>query len=113
MAEQTISFQIDDGDTFFADEVSITNNPIKFILDFKNSAPRIDIRADQGSIPIKVTHNTVMMDTWLAKRFYELLGEHIKKYEKEFAKITIPKQIEQAKQQGPVTSTPTKPGYFG
>jgi hypothetical protein len=113
MAEQTISFQIEDGQTFFADEVSITNNPVKFILDFKNSAPRIDIRAEQGSIPIKVTHNTIMMDTWLAKRFHELLGEHLAKYEKEFGKIVIPKQIEQAKKQGPVSSTPTKPGYFG
>lgn len=113
MEEKRISFQIDDGDTFFADEVSITNNPIKFILDFKNSAPRIDVRADQGSIPIKVAHNTVVMDSWLAKRFHELLGEHIDKYEKEFGKVKVPKQVEQAKKQGHVSSTPTKPGYFG
>lgn len=113
MREQQISFQIDDGATFFADEVSITNNPIKFILDFKNSAPRIDIRAEQGSIPIKITHNTVMMDAFLAKRFHELLGEHLKKYEDEFGVIEVPKQIEQAKKQGPVSSTVTKPAYFG
>ena len=113
MAEKQITFNITDNKTFFADEVSITNNPVKIIIDFKNTAPRIDIRAEQQGIPLVIEHNAIMMDTWLAKQFYGLLGQHLKKYEAEFGKITEPEQIQKAKKAHPVSTTKDKPGYFG
>ncbi len=116
MDEPSIAFNINDGRTFFADEISITNNPLKIIIDFKNTAPRIDVRAEQG-LPVVLEHNAVMMDPFLCKTFHKILGEHLKVYEKQFGKITEPSQLKKAKkaeqQQAISHATAKKPGYFG
>ena len=114
MDEQQIQLNINDGRTFFSDEISITNNPQRFILDFKNTAPRIDVRSEQGQVPLVLEHNTIMLDAWLAKNLHQLLGDHIKEYEKHYGKITEPKEIKKAKKEAqPIISTQKKPGYFG
>ena len=114
MTEKNISFSIHDNNSFFADEVSITNGPTRLVLDFKVTTPRIDVRAQQGQIPLVTEHNTIHLDAHLAKKFYELLGEHINKYEETFGEITEPEALTKAKKdQSEVTTTHKKPGYFG
>ncbi len=117
--KKQVSFAINDGESFFADEVSITNNPIKFIFDFKNNTPRIDIRS-QETLPIVIKHSVVVMDMYLAKVFSKLLNEHIQKYEQEFGEIHKPDAIAKVEQmlkenkKSPVTSTvDDHPTYFG
>ena len=106
-----MQFNIDDGPTFFADEISITSNPQRFFLDFKNSAPRIDVRANDY-LPVAVKHSVVMLDASLAKLFAKLLSEHVEKYERDNGPIPEPQQP--PKEMKPrITSTDDRPGYFG
>ncbi len=92
MTEKKINMSIMEGDAFFAHETSINFSPTQFILDFKCVTPRVDQRSkDAPSISLK--HNTIMADPYHAKRIYGLLGEMIKKYEKEFGKIEKPKPL--------------------
>lgn len=114
MTEKRVSINIQDGKSFFADEVSITNNPLRIILDFKNTTPRIDVRAQQQGVPLVVEHNTVILDAFLAKTMYELLGKQIEQYEEQFGEITEPPQVTQAKEKAKhLTASADKPGYFG
>ena len=90
--KKQINIGIDDGKEFFAHELSINFNPLQFVFDFKSVTPRIDPRSkDRASIVLR--HNVVLIDPYHAKRVYGLLGEVIKKYEKEFGKIEKPKAL--------------------
>ena len=113
--KQQISFNINEGRSFFADEVSITNGPTRMILDFKVTTPRVDVRARQGKVPMVVEHNTVQLDAHLAKQVYELLGNHLEKYEEKYGAIEEPAALKQAREEheADVSSTDQKPGYFG
>jgi len=44
MVEKKVNFGIEDGDNFFAHEVSVNFNPTQFVLDFKCITPRVDPR---------------------------------------------------------------------
>jgi hypothetical protein len=89
MPEEKINMNINEGDAFYAHELSINFNPLQFVFDFKSVTPRVDPRSrDRASIVLK--HNVVLTDPYHAKRVYELLGNVIKKYEKEFGKIEKP-----------------------
>lgn len=113
--KQQISFNINEGRSFFADEVSITNGPTRLILDFKVTTPRIDVRAQQGKVPMVIEHNTVHMDAYLAKQVHQLLGDHLEKYEDKYGDIEEPASLTQAREEHEtdVSSTEKKPGYFG
>jgi hypothetical protein len=106
-----VQFNIDDGSTFYSDEISITNNPFKFYLDFKNSSPRIDVRSSE-MLPIAIKHNVIIMDPGLAKLFSKLLNDHIAKYEAEHGEIPEMKNVPPAEKHS-ITSTDDRPGYFG
>ena len=114
MEEKKINFNINDGEEFFAHEVTVNFNPTQFVLDFKCITPRSDPRLAQGPL-INLRHNTVMLDIFHAKKFHELLGTVIKRYEKEFGKIQKPKAIEAAEKlkQTAVKDKSTVPSYFG
>jgi len=93
MEKQKINMSISDlAPDFFAHESSINFNPTQFILDFKCITPRVDPRIKECTV-ISLKHDIVIMDAYHAKKLYELLGEVIKKYEKEFGRIEAPKQI--------------------
>jgi len=93
MAEEKINLNINEGDAFYAHELSINFNPLQFVFDFKSVTPRVDPRSkDRASIVLK--HNVILTDPYHAKRVYELLGNVIKKYEKEFGKIEKPKPLQ-------------------
>ncbi len=93
MERQKINMNIGDlAPDFFAHEASINFNPMQFIFDFKCITPRVDPRSKESTV-INLKHNIVMFDVYHTKKFYELLGEVIKSYEKEFGKIEKPKQL--------------------
>ena len=93
MAEDKINMSINEGDSFYAHELSINFNPLQFVFDFKNVTPRGDPRSkDRASIVLK--HNVILIDPYHAKRVHELLGNVLKKYEKEFGKIEKPASLQ-------------------
>ncbi|MBW2974767.1 DUF3467 domain-containing protein [Candidatus Woesearchaeota archaeon] len=93
MAEEKINLNINEGDAFYAHELSINFNPLQFVFDFKSVTPRVDPRSrDRASIVLK--HNVILVDPYHAKRVYDLLGSVLKKYEKEFGKIEKPKPLQ-------------------
>ncbi|HLC65844.1 MAG TPA: DUF3467 domain-containing protein [Candidatus Nanoarchaeia archaeon] len=114
MTDERINMSIVDGDAFFAHELSINFNPLQFIFDFKCITPRIDPRSKlKASINLK--HNVVLADPYHAKKIHQLLGEIIRKYEKEYGKIEKPKQIKHFEKK-PKTTEEEKtevPTYFG
>ena len=109
--QKPFSFSIDEGPTFFADEISITNNEHKFFLDFKNQSPRIDVRANEA-LPIAIKHSSIILDPALAKIFSKLLMDHVKKFEEDHGAIPEPKHAQPLKPF--ITKTKDdRPGYFG
>lgn len=117
MAEKKdVKVEIDNGDVFYADEVGIMHNPLKFIIDFRNITPRIDMR-NQDFQPLVLKHDVVMMDVFMAKNFVKMLQKNIKQYEKRFGKVEVPKAIKileedhsKMKNEKPHNDTPA---YFG
>jgi hypothetical protein len=119
MEKQKINMNIGDASSdFFAYEASINFNPTQMIFDFKCVTPRVDPRAKEGAV-ISLKHNVVMLDAFHAKKFHELLGEIIKKYEKEFGKVETPnalKIIEKKRKKSAKKGdekTTTTPSYLG
>ncbi len=114
MSDDRISMSIVDGDAFFAHELSINYNPLQFVFDFKCITPRIDPRSKtKASIHLK--HNVVLTDPYHAQKIHELLGEMLKKYEKEYGKVEKPKQVKKfEKKNVKIEETKTEvPTYFG
>ena len=64
MEEKKINFNINDGDDFFAHEMSINFNPMQFIFDFRSVTPRIDVRSRDSSV-ISIKHNVAVSYTHL------------------------------------------------
>ncbi len=124
MVDKKINFSISDGQEFFAHEVSVHFNPMQFFFDFKSLTPRVDVRTNDAHI-ISLKHNLVMLDPYHAKQFTKLLLQVLKKYEKEFGKIEVPKQLQKLKQLRNKEATTLKeqkqtpeaaqenPNYFG
>ncbi len=111
--KRNLSFNIKDGDAFYAHELSINFNPMQFIFDFKCITPRIDVRAKESNV-INIAHNLIMVDPYQSKQLHKILGDAIKKYEKEFGKIEKPKQLVKAeKKKGKKISKKDHVPYFG
>ena len=90
---KNIRMSINEGSDFFAHEMSINYNPTQFVFDFRNITPRIDPR--NNDMPTLVLrHNVVLIEPYHAKKIYELLGNVLKKYEKDFGKIKKPSAVE-------------------
>ena len=89
----SINMTINDGEPFFAHEMSVNFNPTQFILDFRNVTPRNDPRT-KGRPSLHLKHNVVMVDPWHMVQVRDLFNRMIEGYEKEFGKITKPKQID-------------------
>ena len=108
-----IKVDIDNGQVFFADEASIIHNPLRFILDFKNVTPRVDVRNNEYQ-PLVIKHNVVLLDPWTVKNLSKALSENISAYEKRFGEIKKPKSIAMAEKDSK-KGAPKKemPAYFG
>jgi len=113
MDEKNINWIIDDGDAFFAHEVSINFTPLQVVVDFKNITPRIDSRVRAAPV-FKVKHDVILLDPFHAQRMHVLLGQVLARYEKEFGKIKKPKPIEIAEKKRNSDDIKEKgPNYFG
>jgi hypothetical protein len=117
MEKQKINMNIGDlAPDFFAHEASINFNPTQFILDFKCITPRVDPRSKENTV-INLKHNIIMLDVYHAQKFYELLGEVIARYEKEFGKIEKPKPLKiiekKNKKSKKTDDKTTTPSYLG
>ncbi|MFC1768230.1 DUF3467 domain-containing protein [Nanoarchaeota archaeon] len=114
MTDDRINMNIVEGDAFFAHELSINFNPLQFVFDFKSVTPRIDPRSKMKA-SINLKHNVILTDPYHAKKIYMLLGDIIKKYEKEYGKIEKPKQLEKFEKKSKNTEEKKieTPNYFG
>lgn len=112
--KRNINLSINDGDSFYAHELSINFNPMQFILDFKNITPRIDARSNDG-LTLALKHNTIMVDPYHAKQISGLMIDMVKKYEKEYGKIEKPKAIAKSEKKRPKEKGQDKDdlSYFG
>ena len=115
--EKKINLNINEGDAFYAHELSINFNPLQFIFDFKCVTPRIDMRSKENA-NLSVRHNVILTDPYHAKRIYELIGNVLAKYEEQFGKIEKPKALKKyekdhkKKIEGSKNKT-TAPNYMG
>ena len=110
-----VKFDIENGQSFFADEVGVIHNPLKIIMDFRSITPRIDVR-NQEFQPLVLRHNVIVMDPWTAKNMLDLLKKNISNYEKQFEKITKPgplKKVEKKASKKSKSSKKDAPTYFG
>ncbi len=119
MAEekQNVNLNINDGDAFFSNEVSINFNPSHFFIDFKCVSPRIDPRNQSGAT-FSLKHNVVILDPYAIKELSRMMGEIVARYEKDFGKIeksSAAKQAEKARKKSKSKPVPEEkaPGYFG
>ncbi|MBW2981821.1 DUF3467 domain-containing protein [Candidatus Woesearchaeota archaeon] len=118
MAEgKKINLGINDGQEFFAHEVSLNFNPTQFIFDFKCVTPRVDPRSKDTPY-LSIKHNIVMVDAHHAKKIHELLGKVINDYEKKLGKIEMPKALKKAqkdskKSKDDKTTKEAAPNYLG
>lgn len=101
MAEEEmnkLNFAINDGDTFFANEMSITFGPAQFAFDFKNISPRVDMRNQDGSKTFVLRHNVILIEPFQIKQFAKVLNDAIVRYEMEYGTIELPASIKKAEQ---------------
>ncbi len=91
MAQEPINININEGEPFFAHEVTVNFTPTQLTLDFKCITPRTDPRSKKPSFQLK--HNVIMLDPWHAKSFLSVLNSVVQKYEQEFGKIQKPKAL--------------------
>ncbi len=119
--EKKINLTINDGDPFFAHEMSINFNPMQFIMDFRCITPRNDPRT-QGRPSLMLKHNTVMVEPWHMTLIKELMDRMIKNYEEQFGKIKKPKAMEEFEKKhkksndskkGDKSTKTEAPSYFG
>ena len=87
-----VNMNIVDGQAFFAHETSVNYTPTQIMLDFNSVTPRTDPRNKQGATFI-LAHNLIMLDPYHAKQVHKILGEAIKKFEQDYAKIDKPKSV--------------------
>ena len=96
--EKRISINVDHGEpVFFSDNVTVSHNQSKFIIDFSQTIPSFDNVGGNMQQTFIIKHRSVMIDPQFAKIFSDLLQKNVKKYEKNFGKIKIPKDISSKK----------------
>ncbi|MBI2143776.1 DUF3467 domain-containing protein [Candidatus Woesearchaeota archaeon] len=108
-----LNIEVQNGVDFFADQVSVSHNPLRFVVDFTRTAPRIDGSATSQP-RIVMSHNVVLIDPYLALEFVNVLKDNIARYEKRYGKISRPAQLkkldEEAKKAG---KKEARQEYFG
>ena len=110
---QQINVEVQNGTEFFADQVSVSHNPLRFVVDFTRTAPRIDGNATQ-SPRLVMSHNVLLVDPYLAVEFFNVLRDNIAKYEKRYGKITKPAPLKKLDEEMKKTGKrEAKQEYFG
>ena len=106
------NIEVDAGKDFLAEQISVSHSPIRFVIDFMKSTPRIE--PNTSTTRIVASHSVVMLDPYLAKEFMSVLQDNIQKYENKFGRIEKPAALKkfevEARKQGKKTD---KQDYFG
>jgi len=111
MAEQ-IPIEMVSGPEFLAEQVSVSHSPIRLVMDFVKTTPRIDITTQ--STKLMQNHSVILLDPYLAKEFLSVLSDNIGKYEKRFGKIEKPAaMLKFEKEAAKHGHTTTRQNYFG
>ena len=87
--EHQVNIEVQNGTEFFADQVSVSHNPLRFVIDYTRTAPRIDGNATSQP-RLVMSHNVILIDPYLAVEFVNVMKDNIAKYEKRHGKITRP-----------------------
>jgi len=110
--QKRINVKVDHGEpAFFSDNVTVSHNPNKFIIDFSQTIPSFDNVGGNMQQSFIIKHKAIMLDPQFAKIFLDLLQKNVKKYEKKFGKINIPKRKRAKKEQVMETEKSTR--YIG
>ncbi len=96
MAQKKISYSIDDGEAFFANEVTVNFNQQQFVLDFKQITPRFDPRSNEAPV-LRIKHSPIILSPAHLKQFSEILQKAIQDYEKKIEEIKLPDKTEKLK----------------
>jgi len=97
MENQVKTIIKNENEVFFANSVSLTNSKTNFIVDFKQSTPRMDILENQKLTTIVIKHNSILIEPNLVKGLVNILTEAVSNYEKQFGKIESAKQQKEKK----------------
>ena len=112
MEKKRVNIKVEHGDpAFFSDNVTVSHNPSKFIVDFSQTIPSFDNVGGNMQQSFVIKHKAIMLDPQFAKIFMDLLQKNIKKYEKKFGKITLPKKKKAEKEK--VLDTERSTRYIG
>ncbi len=110
-----INVEVQNGQDFYADQVSVSHNPLKFILDFTRTTPRIDGNATSQP-RLVMSHNVLLIDPYLLIEFVDVMKDNIAKYEKRYGKITKPaplKRVDEEMKKAGKKDTISRQEYFG
>jgi hypothetical protein len=77
---------------FFTDNVTVSHSSSKFVIDFTQTTPRFDSFEDKNQQTFVIKHKTMVLDPQFAKIFSDILQQNIKRYEKNFGSIKLPKE---------------------
>ena len=92
--EKRININVDHNEpVFFSDNVTVSHNQGKFIIDFSQTIPSFDNVGGDVHQSFVIKHKSILVDPQFAKIVSELLQKNIKKYEKTFGKIKTPKNL--------------------
>jgi len=112
MVEQQVNVDVNPGQDFFAEQISVSHSPVRFVVDFVKSTPRIDPGAQ--TTRLLTTHSVIMLDPYLAKEFLSVLTDNVGKYEKKFGKIEKPDALKKfEKEAHKHGGKAVKQDYFG
>jgi len=98
------------GDAFFTDNVTVLHNPNKFVIDFSQTIPCFDNIGGKVQQTFVIKHKTVLLDPPFAKILLDTLQQNMKKYERKFGKIKLPKKKKAKKK---IESTTEGTRYIG
>jgi len=81
-------------------------------VDFAQITPRFDVIFNQRQQSFTIKHKTIILDPIVAKSFLNALDENIKRYEKRFGKIKLPK-MKKLRKPSITETTVEEYGYHG
>ncbi len=110
--QQQFNVEVQNGTEFFADQVSVSHNPLRFVIDYTRTAPRIDGNAMQQP-RLVMSHNVVLVDPYLALEFLGVLKDNIAKFEKRYGKITKPAALRKIEEEAKKGRKEARQEYFG